>query len=204
MFGFTAYNGGFVSISPMKWQYFHYARVNANCKDKFEGSVSKDTIPRKDLVTRSVHWQCNKSLSFPVLVLSRLLLTLKSFGLYGCFITSHQNCISGPSTYDTDQGFSPVKPVSHNFTVVTVLLPKGAGDKLCLTPSYSSHVSQDTVMLLAHRKLACRHLRQAAALNPSRKITPVNYHAWEQQDRMYSVSLHKTQGTAGNQHKWTA
>lgn len=152
MFGFSVYNGEFVSISPIKWQYFHYAWVNANCKGKSEGSLSEDTIPPKDLVTRSVQWQCNKSLHFPALVLSRLLLTLKTFGLYGCFITSHQHCISGPSTHDTDQGFGPVKPVSHDFTVVTALSLKGAGDKLCPTPSYSSDVSQDTAMLLALRK----------------------------------------------------
>lgn len=141
--GLRAYNRGFVSISPIKWQYFHYAWLNANCKDKFEGSVSEDTINSSQTPCNSVQWQRNKSLYFPVLILSRLLLKLKSFGFYGCFITSHQNCISGPSTYDTDQGFSPVKPLSqpHDFTVVTAPLPKGAGDKLCLTPSYSSDVS---------------------------------------------------------------
>lgn len=53
-------------------------------------------------------------------------MTLKSFGFYGCFITSHQNCNSGPSTYDTDQGFSPVKPLSqpHDFIVLTAPITK--------------------------------------------------------------------------------
>lgn len=61
----------------------------------------------------------------------------------------------------------------------------------------------------AFKKFTCRHLRQQAsskypALKTYSKITPMNFHAWEQQDRMYSASLHKTQVTAGNQQKWIA
>lgn len=61
----------------------------------------------------------------------------------------------------------------------------------------------------AHEKFACRHLRQAAASNYSAlkaysKITPGSFHEREQQDRMYSGSLHKARGTAGNQQKRTA
>lgn len=78
-----------------------------------------------------------------------------------------------------------------------------------LSPQRTALRSWHRSLRHAHEKFACRHLRQEAASNysalkASSKITPVSSHAREQQDRMYSVSLHKTRGTAGNQQKWTA